>query len=133
MSLALEWALVVFFFALLVFSVVLVFMAATFLVIGFVRWLGHGFKVRCPACDGTGLCELGGDDALPHSCCNRECGGTIYGVIGRGYVHGSLLARLLHGGPRVPLGHREGDDHLLPHRTLTTDVRCFYYDKENFS
>lgn len=116
----------------------LTYVARLCLAVGY-RFLTVGFKVRCSACDGTGICELGGDDAEPHACCNFECeksdawvrtrdGDRVRSVVGRGYVMGGLVSRLLYGGPREILGY--SPDYHLHHRTTVSKIQCLHADKE---
>ena len=94
-----------------------------------VRWWPRACKVRCPQCQGTGIC-LNDDGKMagmglgapgPHSCCG-DCGRTRVPVlyvtapytyalsddntviVGVGWVPGSPWQRLRRGGPRKQLG-----------------------------
>ena len=88
----------------------------------------RGFRVRCPDCDGTGLCT-GRGSKIPHSCCG-DCGRVYvpefwvpygfkgnwrernaqpdvserYVMIGSGWVTGTLWQRIRRGGPLRRIG-----------------------------
>jgi len=114
----------------LVGGLVLVFVileAISRIVCAFIEWWPRACKVRCPQCQGTGVC-LNDDGTMncaegkpPHSCCG-DCRRTRVPVlyvtapytyaldddntviVGVGWVPGSPWQRLRRGGPRKQLG-----------------------------
>jgi hypothetical protein len=88
----------------------------------------RGFRVRCPDCDGTGLCT-GRGSKIPHSCCG-DCGRVYvpefwepdvserYAMIGSGWVTGTLWQRIRRGGPlrRIGVQNRPEDPPALTAR-----------------